>query len=89
MGHPEASQGDLETQQSCEVLTKIRGNLQPLKVKPKVRTNEMLCKSNAKVRGGRTTSVSIDSLVQKSRGTYNLCEHRQTSAKVTGNVQPL
>jgi hypothetical protein len=30
MGHPEASQRDLENQQSCEVLTKARGNVQPL-----------------------------------------------------------
>jgi len=37
--------------QSCEVLTKARGNVQPLWVKPKVKTNEMLCESNAKVRG--------------------------------------
>jgi hypothetical protein len=53
----------------------------------------MLCESNAKVGGGgggeRTTSVSIDSLVKKSGGTYNLFEHRQTSAKVRGNVQAL
>jgi hypothetical protein len=63
MGHPEASQGDLENQ-------------------------PVLCGID-KSQGERTTSVSIDSLVQKSRGTYNLCEHRQTSAKVKGNVQPL
>jgi hypothetical protein len=28
--------------QSSEVLTKAKGNVQPLHVKPKVRTNEML-----------------------------------------------
>ena len=37
--------------QSCEVLTKARGNIQPLWIKPKVKTNKMLCESNAKVRG--------------------------------------
>jgi hypothetical protein len=46
----------------------------------------MLCESNAKVRGKLTTSVSIDSLVQMSGGTYNLCEHRKTSEKVRGNI---
>jgi hypothetical protein len=34
--------------------------------------------------GERTTSVSIDSLVKKSGGTYNLCEHRQTSENFRG-----
>jgi hypothetical protein len=39
--------------------------------------------------GERKTSLSIDSLVKKSGGTYNLCEHRQTSAKVGGEIQPM
>jgi hypothetical protein len=29
------------------------------------------------------------SLMQNPGGTYNLCEHRQSSEKVRGNVQPL
>jgi hypothetical protein len=57
--------------QSCEVLTKAKGNIQPLRVKPKVRMNEMLY-----------DPLSQDvSLMQKSRGTHNLCEHRQSSEK--------
>jgi hypothetical protein len=54
MGHPEVFQGDLENQPvltSCEVLTKARGNVQPLSLKTKVRENKILCESNAKVRG--------------------------------------
>jgi hypothetical protein len=34
--------------------------------------------------GERKTSVSIHSLMQKPGGTYNLCEHRQSSAKCQG-----
>jgi hypothetical protein len=56
---------------------------------PKFKMNKMLCESNAKVTGERTTSMSINSLVRKSGGTYNLCEHRQTSEKFSGNIQPL
>jgi hypothetical protein len=64
--------------QSCEVLTKARGNVQPLRVKPKVGTNEMLY-----------DLVDQDVSLQKPAGTYNLCEHRQTSPKVRENIQPL
>jgi hypothetical protein len=39
--------------------------------------------------GEHTTSVSIDNLVQKSGGTYNLYEHRNNGAKIKGNIQPM
>ena len=51
--------------------------------------NQQVLRGIDKIQGEHTNSLSIDSLVQKLGGMYNLYEHRQNSAKVKGNIQPL
>jgi hypothetical protein len=51
MGHLEASQGDLENQLVLRGIHKIQGEHTTSVSQTKIENEQMLCKSNAKVRG--------------------------------------